>query len=187
MVLEPMAHSLNKPLAPRGLFGSVKVMAALDIKPLAYEDVGRLYNVRTTVAQEDFVAPNGITMGQAPFEPGSEVFGLWEGDAPVGLLAIIDMTHPQADITEGHDRDGIFVWRLLVGAEAQGRGIGRAAMNFAIDVARTRGRSHVAVSCVEAPGSAIGFYEGLGFTKTGKMLDDDEYEMVLYFKDNDAS
>ena len=154
-----------------------------EFRPIAFEDVHVFYDLRTTKAQEQFVAPNGITMGQAPFEPGSEVFGIWEGPTPVGLLGVIDMMHPNADITEGHDRDGIFVWRLMVAADLQRRGVGRAAMAFAIDMARDRGRAHVAVSCVDAPGGAMAFYEKLGFKRTGKLLDENEYELVLYVQD----
>ncbi len=152
----------------------------MDIRPVRFDDVGPLYAVRTTGAQEDFVAPNGITFGQAPFEPGSEIFGIWNGDTAVGLLAIIDMAHPQADITEGHDRDGIYVWRLMVAADAQKCGAGTAAMQFAIEMARDRGRAHVAVCCVDAPGCALPFYEKLGFSRTGKFVDG-EVELVRYF------
>ena len=120
-------------------------------------------------------------MGQAPFEPGSEVYGIWDGETPVGLIAVIYMTHPDADITAGHDRDGIYVWRLMIAADVQRHGIGWAAMQFAIDTAKERGRAHVAVCCVDEPGSAIGFYEKLGFRRTGKVLGDEEHEMVRYF------
>ena len=152
----------------------------MDIRPVEFDDVGPLYAVRTTEAQQDFVAPNGITFGQAPFEPGSEIFGIWDGRTAVGLIAVIDMVHPDADITPGHDRDGIYVWRLLISADWQRKGAGTAAMQYAIDMARERGRAHVAVCCVEAPGSALPFYEKLGFQRTGKLVDS-EVELVRYF------
>ncbi len=152
----------------------------MDIRRVEFDDVGPLHALRTTEAQESFVAPNGITFGQAPFEPGSEIYGIWDGDRAVGLIAIIDMVHPEADITDGHDRDGIYVWRLMIAADAQRSGSGTAAMRFAIEMARGRGRAHVAVCCVDAPGSALPFYEKLGFRRTGKLVDG-EVELVRYF------
>ncbi|MCG7522625.1 GNAT family N-acetyltransferase [Ruegeria sp. Ofav3-42] len=70
-------------------------------------------------------------MAQSIFEPESEIYGVWEQTAPVGLLAIVDMSHPDADLDECDDPDGIYIWRLMVDQAHQGRGYGRAALDFA--------------------------------------------------------
>ena len=54
-----------------------------------------------------------MTMAQSIFEAGSEIYGIWQDDTPVGLLAVVDMSHPDADLDEGDDPDGIYIWRLM--------------------------------------------------------------------------
>ncbi len=74
-----------------------------EIKPLERKHVRALYFMTIRPEQQDFVSPNGVTMAEAPFEPGSEVFGIWQDDTPVGLLAVIDFSHPNAQLEPGED------------------------------------------------------------------------------------
>ena len=52
--------------------------------------------LRVGADQDQLVAPNDVTFTQAATEGGSEVYGLFDGDKPVGLIAIIDLAHPDA-------------------------------------------------------------------------------------------
>ena len=74
-----------------------------EFRPLAKNHIRDLYRLEVRPDQTKFVAPNGVTMAQWPFEPGSMVFGIWEGETAVGLLAMIDFSHPEADLQEGED------------------------------------------------------------------------------------
>ncbi|MCK0138493.1 GNAT family N-acetyltransferase [Aliiroseovarius sp. F47248L] len=140
------------------------------LQPLASLNVGS--------DQTTFVAPNLMTMAQSIFEPGSEMFGIWEHDTPVGFLAIVDMSHPEAELDEGDDPDGIYIWRLMVDRAHQGQGYGLAALEFAKGIAREKGRSNVVTSVVDVPGGALLLYEAFGFKKTGRIVDD-EVELIL--------
>lgn len=121
--------------------------------------------------QDGLVAPNAVTIAQAAYEPGSYVWGLWDRDTAVGLLA---MLHPgEADLEEGDDPQGAYIWRLLIGSAFQGKGYGRAAIAEAVSQARSWGLPRLVTSVVDAPNSNIGFYEGLGFRPTGAVIDNE--------------
>lgn len=150
-----------------------------EFRPLDADAVLPLIRLDVAPEQKGFVAPNAVTMAQSIFEHGSEIYGIWEDGTPVGLLAIVDMSHPRAELDDGDNPDGIYVWRLMVSADRQRQGFGRAAMDFAVGIARERGRAHVALSAVDGPGTAIAFYEKIGFRKSGRIVDG-EIELTRY-------
>lgn len=149
-----------------------------EFRPLTAETLRLLAALEVRADQETFVASNLMTMAQAPFEPGSEIFGIWDGDVPVGLLAVIDMAHPDAGWDDGDDPDGLFIWRLMIDQAYQRRGHGRAALAFARSLARSKGRADLAISVVDEPGGPRPLYEAFGFRPTGRVLDD-EVELRL--------
>lgn len=120
--------------------------------------------------QAHLVAPNPVTIAQAAYEPGSYVWGLWDGDTAVGLLAMIH-PHEYPDLEDGDDPEGAYIWRLLIDVAHQGKGYGRAAIDLAANQARAWSLPRLSVSVVDAPDSNIGFYERLGFRRTGGMVD----------------
>ncbi len=83
---------------------------------------------------------------------------------PVGflMLALRTAEHPEA-----------FLWRFLVDARHQGRGIGRRALRLVAEELEADGDTALTTSWVPGRGSPAGFYEGLGFVPTGRMLDDE--------------
>lgn len=145
--------------------------------PFARTHIDAVLALDVAPGQEGRVAPNAVTIAQSIFEPGSEVFTIFDGDRPVGLLAVVDMSHPDADLDEGDDPDGLYIWRLLVDAAAQGRGHGRAAIEHAIDIARARGRAHLALSVVPHNTEALALYQRMGFSPSGRMVDG-EVELI---------
>jgi RimJ/RimL family protein N-acetyltransferase len=83
---------------------------------------------------------------------------------PVGFLMLAERTdaHPET-----------YLWRLLVDARHQGRGIGRRALRLVGEQLATQGDTMLQTSWVEAPGGPEGFYRRLGFVPTGE-IDDGE-------------
>lgn len=148
-----------------------------EFRPLAKNHIRDLYRLEVRPDQTKFVAPNGVTLAQWPFEPGSMVFGIWEGETAVGLLAMIDFSHPEADLQEGEDPTALYVWRLLIGADHQRKGYGTAALDFAKAKRIEMGLSAIFISAVDEPGSAIPLYEKEGFVRTGRIVDG-ETELV---------
>ncbi len=149
-----------------------------DFRPLTRETLRPLAGLSVRDEQTTFVAPNLMTMAQSIFEPGSEIYGVWEGETAVGLLAVVDMSHPDADLDEGDEPDGIYIWRLMVDQAYQGRGFGRSALEFAKTLAQEKGRANLVISVVDEPGSALPLYKRFGFSTTGRIVDG-EVELVM--------
>ena len=66
-----------------------------------------------------------------------------------------------------------YLWRLLIDARHQGRGIGRRALRLVAEHLAAEGDSVLKTSWVDVPGGPEGFYRKLGFVPTGE-IDDGE-------------
>ena len=148
---------------------------ALERRRVEKDHLRALFRLKVAEDQAGLVAPNEITLAQAAYEAGSHVWGLWEGDTAVGLIAMIH-PHEAGGMEEGEDPDAAYIWRLMIGAEYQGKGHGRAALDLAIGQGRDWGLPRIALSVVQADNSAIAMYEAAGFRRTGKIIED---EIVL--------
>ena len=127
------------------------------------------------VDQKDFVAPNVYSLAQLHFATGAYGFVIWEGAARVGYCQVIDMREHR--YREPYDEESsAFLWRLMIAAEHQGRGHGRAAVALLFDWARARGLPRFLTSVVETNAAARAFYAALGLVPTGHV---DGTEMIL--------
>lgn len=148
----------------------------LERREITRDTLGPLLRLKLRPDQEHLVAPNAVTVAQCAYEqPGGYVWGLWDGEDAVGLLAMIH-PHEYRHLEEGDDPDGAFIWRLMIAADLQGKGYGAAAIAECRAQAREWGLPRVATSVVQSDDSNIGFYERLGFRRTGAIVDD---EIVL--------
>ena len=143
----------------------------LDARKIDRDTVLSLIKLRVLPEQEKNVAPNAVSIAQASVEPGATIFGLWDGDTPVGLLSFIDVARSRPCQEDGDDPDSIYVWRLMIDKDHQGRGYGRAAMELVENHARALGRASVALSSEPDGLSAVPFYERLGYSLTGRVMD----------------
>jgi len=141
-------------------------MAAVELREITKETVRAVLKVETTEEQRNFVAPTAVSIAQAYFEPKAWFRAIYADDEPVGFVMVFD----DAETPE------YYLWRLLIGADHQGKGYGRAAMEQVIDYVRTRPRAaELLTSWVPKPGGPEAFYLGLGFVPTGEV---DEGEVV---------
>lgn len=140
---------------------------SVKVTPITVKDIVPLEGVTVSPDQEQFVAPNPITIAQARFETGAYDFCIWDGDKRVGMIALIDMAEHE-DREEIDDPDAVYVWRLLIGKDFQGKGYGKDAMSWAESWAVDRGKPLVQIQAVETNATAIGLYESLGYMRTGK-------------------
>ncbi|MEY1556306.1 GNAT family N-acetyltransferase [Yoonia sp. R2331] len=146
------------------------------VRKIDADTVVPLIDLAVRPDQTGFVAPNAVTIAQAMFDKAAEIYGIYDGDAPVGLMAFIDMSHPDAELEERDTPDSLYLWRFMVDQAHQKRGHGAAALGLFDQIARDRGRIKVVTSAVPGSGSAIPFYERAGYAKTGQI---DEGEVVL--------
>jgi RimJ/RimL family protein N-acetyltransferase len=128
-------------------------------------------------SQQDLVAPVLVSLAQA-FRPRTvrgDTIRPWLRaiEADGDLVGFVMMAEPY----DGQPFP--YLWRFLIEHRHQGRGIGRRAI---LEIARHRRRegcTHLRVNFVpDVPGSPAGFYESLGFERTG-VVEHGEVEALL--------
>ena len=148
----------------------------LELRPPTRHTLRRIWKLEVAEDQRDFVAPNLVTLAQAPYEGGAYPFGIWKDDEPVGFLAMIDLRQVH-EPEEGEDTNAAFLWRLMIAAQYQGRGYGRFVLGLCFDWARGMCLPRMVTSAVETNHVAQKLYESAGFVRTGRVIDG-EVEMA---------
>lgn len=149
----------------------------LEAREIGMENLSEIMDVKVLPYQEKYVAPNAVTVAQFHYEPSAWMRGLWDGDMAIGLIAMINPSVESPSFDEGDPDDGGFLWRLMIGLDHQGKGYGRAAMEVAYRQAGAWGFDKLYTSCVLGENTPLPFYEKLGLSRTGRMLDG-EVELV---------
>lgn len=149
---------------------------SIELVEISSDDAATWSQLRTHYSQERYVAPVLDSFRDALFpEPVDGVVtvpwmrGILAGGVPTGFL--------MASTTYGR-HDSWYLWRLLIDRMHQRRGIGERAVAMLVDELRVRGVPRLFTSCGEGVGSPRRFYDRLGFTPTGAVVDD-ETELVL--------
>lgn len=133
--------------------------------------------VRLSVAesQKGFVAANAVSLAQALFAPEAWYRAIYFGEELAGFVMLEDESLRSPPPPEPK----VGVWRFMIDAKLQGRGIGRAALQQIIEQVRAKGIfKSLELSYVPGPGCPEPFYLGLGFRHTGRV---DGKEVVLEF------
>lgn len=128
--------------------------------------------------QQNFVAPNAVSISQAYFEKAAWFRAIEAQGAFVGFVMLFDPSLSDKTMTP-KEREEMYLWRFMMDEGAQGKGYGAAALDLIFDHARQRpGFKRMLASFVEAPGGPENFYIKYGFTKTGNMPDG-EVEIIM--------
>lgn len=134
-------------------------------------NVYRVARLATHHSQERFVAtmPESYTDALVPEIIDGQPVVPWmraiEADGElVGFLMLAERT--DVHLTS-------YLWRLLIDARHQGRGIGRRALRLVGERLAAEGDTALQTSWVDAPGGPERFYRKLGFEPTGE-IDDGE-------------
>jgi diamine N-acetyltransferase len=130
-------------------------------------NLAEVFNLDVAPSQRGFVARNPWSLAQALTEhevawPRAIVA---DGEVVGFLMLEID--------PDDEDGQSFFLWRLMVGAEHQGRGFGSRAVAAACDEVRARGGTELYTSWAEGDGGPGPFYLKIGFVPTGE-IDDGE-------------
>ena len=125
--------------------------------------------------QQGFVAPNAVSLSQALFSDEAWYRAIHADDELVGFVMLADESlkaQPPAEPKIG-------LWRLMIDARHQRRGIGRETIRLVLEYVRSRpGVGHFYTSYVDEPGGPGPFYLGLGFAPNGEV---DDGEIVLVY------
>lgn len=148
----------------------------VSLQEVTRETLREVLSLAVHPAQQRFVASNAVSIAQAHFEPQAWFRAIHDGERLVGFVMVED-----ASQRPGHGPvDEVGLWRLMVDAAHQRRGIGRAALQVLVADLRLRhpGLRRLVVQAVPGPDGPKGFYERFGFVSTGAW-DDGEEVLVL--------
>jgi SAM-dependent methyltransferase len=117
--------------------------------------------------QQTHVARNALTVAEAAYDQNAWLRGIYAGDEPVGLLALVADT----------EKPDYWLARLMIAGQHQGRGYGRDAMALLVQHVRELPEAReLQTSCVPDDDGPLEFYRSLGFEQTG---DVHQGELVL--------
>jgi diamine N-acetyltransferase len=147
-----------------------RLAGTVELREITSDTLREILRLKVAPEQEQFVANNAVSIAQAYFERETAWFrGIYLDDTPVGFVMLED----------NPDKQEYFLWRFMIDARYQGRGIGWRALERLVEHVRTRpGATELGVSCVPGDGSPCPFYEKFGFRYTGEK-DEDELVMKL--------
>lgn len=123
--------------------------------------------------QKNFVASNEKSLIQSAYvsPDTSTPYGIYDDDTMVGFMLVT---------SNDETPDTYWVWRLMVDANQQGKGYGKAAMQKLIADTKAEGKyKYLRLSFVPANEVAQKFYAGLGFVEEG--LKEEWGEIVAHY------
>lgn len=145
----------------------------LEARAIDFYNLSKILKLGVHADQKDNVAPNSVTIAQNIYEPAGWVRGLWDGDTPIGLIAMINPAIESPSFEEGDPTDAAYLWRLMIDKQHQGKGYGRLAIGIAFNKAREWNMPRFQTSCVPGPHSPQKFYELLGLKPTGRIVEEE--------------
>jgi len=125
---------------------------ALRIIDYGTKEYQQMVNLRIEILRK----PLGLTLDPKDLEKEKEdvLMGAFEDDRILGCCLLTKM-----------DQHTMRLRQMAVPNSMQGKGIGRALMIFAENIARDLGYKKL---CMHARKTALGFYEKLGYTTSGE-------------------
>jgi diamine N-acetyltransferase len=152
----------------------------ITLRPITAETVRAITSLSVSESQRGFVAPNAVSLSQALFAPEAWYRAICLGEEPVGFVMLED----ESLRSPPPDNPKVGVWRFMIDAKFQGRGIGRVALLRVIEHVRSKGLfGTLKLSYVPGPGCPEPFYLGLGFRHTGE-VDGNEIVLELPLRQN---
>jgi histidinol dehydrogenase len=168
------AHARAAEMRLSGRAAKAVEAPVLSVRAVTADNVDALIQLQVTPSQRGMVGSVRKSLAQAAYEPASTPWALYVDEEPVGLLLLYDARqHKERPLSQ------LYIWRLLIDAQHQRRGLGTQALRFALEQARRMGVATLGLSHQQLPGHAGPVYEAFGFRYTGEV---DEGELKMEFK-----
>jgi diamine N-acetyltransferase len=154
----------------------------VSLREITADTVRAVTMLSVAESQKGFVAPNAVSLAQALFAPEAWYRAIYFGEELAGFVMLED----ESLLSPAPPHPEVGVWRFMIDAKFQGRGIGRAALLQVIEHVRSKGLfTSLQLSYVPGPGCPEPFYLSLGFRHTGQ-VDDGEIVLELSLSANAA-
>ncbi len=142
------------------------------LREITRDSLRAILNLKVSKKQEQFVAPNAVSIAEAHFSSNAWFRAIYADETPVGFVMLGEV--PEKGLH--------FLWRLMIDERYQGRDYGRKALELVIQHVKTMtSAKELLTSCHEGKGSPSGFYLKMGFVETGEKIDNGEIVMKLKF------
>lgn len=140
----------------------------ISLREVTKETLRDITRLKVNPNQERLVATNAESIAEAYFSRDTAWFrAIYADDTPVGFVMLEDNAAAQS----------YYLWRFMIDARYQKRGIGQKALELIFEYVKTRpGAKVLYTSCVPGEGSPGPFYEKMGFVYTGE---EDGSELVM--------
>lgn len=143
------------------------------LREITADTVRAVTELTVAESQQRFVAPNAVSLAQALFATEAWYRAIYFGEELAGFVMLED----ESLFSPAPPEPKVGVWRFMIDAKFQGRGIGRAALLQVIEHVGNKGHfTSLQLSYVPGPGCPESFYLSLGFRHTGRVEED---EIVL--------
>jgi diamine N-acetyltransferase len=148
----------------------------VSLREIGNENLGAVLSLDVTQNQKTvYPRSNAYSIAEGHYPPDDDpvwIRAIYAGDTPVGFL----MT------SEAPNQGEYFLWRLMVGAQYQGKGYGVQAVELLMERLRnTPNAKSLITSHLKGDADAGPFYERLGFSYTGEVVGGIDHVMQMYF------
>ena len=138
-------------------------MSRIALQAITAETWEQCVKLKVRSDQEHFIASNVFSLAQSKYVPGLLPLAVYDGETMVGFVMYNE---------QPYEPGKYFIYRVMVGAEFQGKGYGRAAMRALIERMQALPNCQEIVLSYEPENSvAERLYESLGFRKTGEIFE----------------
>jgi len=145
------------------------------LREVTRDTVNVICDLKVSKEQEQFVAPNSISIAEAHFSNEAWFRAVYADETPVGFVMLAEVPKEERARIGTH-----FLWRFMIDERYQGRGYGRKALESVMQHLKEKSNVNALhTSCREGKGSPKGFYINMGFNETGEKLDNGERILKL--------
>lgn len=149
---------------PSQIVGGGQYRRSMRLAELTQSNLQSSISLALKPGQEKFVDPVVNSIAEAFVTPTAWPRVVMDDDDVLGfIMGNFDPVNEVAAFRAG-------VWRLNVAGSAQGRGVGRFAVNALASEARRRGLASITTMWEQGDGGPEGFYLRLGFVQTGEII-----------------
>lgn len=132
--------------------------STVTLREITEEDVRSILDLSVSEAQNEFVAPNAVSMAEAFVTTKVWVRAIYADDTAVGF----------AMLSDDDEQPRYYLWRFMIDQRYQRMGLGKRAMDLVHEYVRTRPEGdRVYLSYVPADGGPEHFYKSIGYEDTG--------------------
>jgi diamine N-acetyltransferase len=149
--------------------------ANITLRDVTGENFADVINLQLPEHQQDMLASNAYSIAESKFDPYARPRAIYDGAELVGFLMYWSLEDEGEDAADRRPNE-YSICRFMVDHRHQGRGVGRRALQLALEEIRQNQALECIYICYH-PSNPIAkdFYASFGFVETGI---DEDHEMI---------